>query len=772
MKTPSAATPSSVLYTAFNPAQPPTRGVPEEPPAPPRSDRLIALFRSASGLGGATVFIIGVGSLARFALRPLGNHDGFPIGSGLGGASASGFIASGLALLLLRGSVPSFRRTVAIRVLAAFVGLIGIARLVGNGWLAIDQTLDDLVIGGTGIPSAYRIPPNAALNFVLVGTALWLLSSPRIRRQGVAQLFVIASALVSLLALVGYCYRLAEVSGVARLIPMDLASAITFAVLSLSILMARPDRGLMAVVTGPGPGGTIFRRLLVTALLLPFALGWLRLMGERMGYFGLATGVALLVVADIALLVVLLWINSASIDRMEGLRRAAHEKLRESEAFYHSLVESLPQNILRKDREGRFTFGNRRFCETVGRPFEQILGLTDFDMFPPSLAEKYCADDRRVMEREETFESVEEHVTPDGETHYVQVVKAPLRDARGAVVGLQVIFYDVTERWQYEAKLREQNEQLLALAESERRAYDDLKQAQSRMVETAKLAGLGEMVAGVAHEINNPLAFVGNNIAVLQRDLSEIRELIALYHDCDGAIESADPERLVRIREFRESADMEYTLENSEGLLTRTREGVRRIQRIVGDLRLFARLDEGDRNLVDLNEGVESTVNIVMGNAKKKSVEVVLDLDPLPKISCYGTKLNQVIMNLVSNAIDACDHGGRVVVRTRAAAAGVLLEVEDDGAGIEPSVRDQIFNPFFTTKPIGIGTGLGLSISYGIVQDHGGTIEVDSEPGRGARFSVHLPSCLPDLAAHEAEHPAAMAAADPSSPRSVGRSGR
>ncbi len=263
--------------------------------------------------------------------------------------------------------------------------------------------------------------------------------------------------------------------------------------------------------------------------------------------------------------------------------------------------------------------------------------------------------------------------------------------------------------------------------------------AQSRMVQHAKLAGLGEMVAGVAHEINNPLSFVGNNVAVLQRDLADVQELVGLYRKGDPLIDRADPSLAGEIRELWERGDLEYTLGNLQGLLARTREGLKRIQRIVGDLRIFARLDEGELDDVDLNAGIESTVNIVLGNAKKKQVTIALDLQPLPTISCFAAKINQVVMNLVSNAIDASKEGGEVVVRSRSEPGGVRIEVEDHGYGIEPAIRERIFDPFFTTKPIGVGTGLGLSISYGIVIDHGGQIEVDSTPGQGARFLVHLP---------------------------------
>jgi PAS domain S-box-containing protein len=656
-------------------------------------------------------------------------------------ATACALVLSGWSLLLSRPNIPGPRCQTA-RLLATLVAAAGMVKLIGlaaKQFLPMDtpSVLDAVMELREARPEG--ISPIIALDLVLAGTALWLMNCSGRRRQAPAQMAALGSALLSMVALVGYAYKLTDVSGDASLIPMAPQTALSFAALSLGILFARPGRGLMAIVTRDSPGAEMARRIVPACVLVPILLGWLAVAGERSGWVSVPTAVALMVAATIVVFLGFTWGNAGLIDRTEDERVQANQALRESEVFYHSLVETLPQNILRKDRDGRFTFVNRRFCETVGRPFEEIVGRTDFDLFPAPLAEKYRADDQAVMESENAFEVVEEHVTPDGQTHYVQVIKIPLRDAAGQVIGVQGIFWDVTERRRTEVRLREQNEQLLTLAASERRAYEELKSAQSRMVQAAKLAGLGEMVAGVAHEINNPLSYVGNNVAVLQRDLAEIRELIALYRELESRLAQVDPQGLAGIREYCERTDMEYTLENLEGLLERTREGLRRIQRIVGDLRIFARLDEGEVGEVDLNAGIESTISIVLGNAKKKHVSVDVDLAPLPLVPCFGAKINQVVMNLISNAIDACDEGGHISIRTRVEDEGVRIEVEDDGCGIPPEVRERIFDPFFTTKPVGVGTGLGLSISYGIVQDHGGTIEVDSPPGSGTKFVVHLP---------------------------------
>jgi signal transduction histidine kinase len=226
---------------------------------------------------------------------------------------------------------------------------------------------------------------------------------------------------------------------------------------------------------------------------------------------------------------------------------------------------------------------------------------------------------------------------------------------------------------------------------------------------------------------------------VLGRDVGELRELVGLYEQADDVIAAHRPEVAAQVHDYRERVDMGYTLANIEGLLQRSRDGLKRIQQIVTHLRLFAHLDEGDVNEADLNDGIESTAAIIVGHARKNSIRLEMDLSPLPPVTCNAARINQVVLNLLTNAIDACTEGGTVTVRTRAEGEGVRLEVSDTGCGIDPEVRGRIFDPFFTTKPVGQGTGLGLSISYGIVKDHGGTIEVESTPGRGACFVVRLP---------------------------------
>lgn len=421
--------------------------------------------------------------------------------------------------------------------------------------------------------------------------------------------------------------------------------------------------------------------------------------------------------------------------------KAAHQLVREERNLLRAVIDNLPDRIFVKDLKGRYLIDNRAHTRFVrAATSEEVTGKTAFDFFPAAIAARAHADDQTVLasglpvlEREEPVSE-----TP-GNDQWIATTKVPLRDTHGGIIGLVGLNRDITDRKRAERQIREQNTLLEATAKSERAAHEELKKAQSHLVQTEKLASLGQMVAGIAHEINNPLTFVLNNVVVLQRDLGALGKLVRLYQQVDPLLAQANPALQEEIQDLSERIDVAYTLDNLHELGARSREGLKRIQQIVRDLRDFARLDSGDLSEADLNAGIASTVNIIHVRAHQKHVEIRQEFQPLPLVLCYPAKINQVVMNLLTNAIDACRPGGAVVVRTSARERMVEIQVQDNGTGISPAIRERIFDPFFTTKPPGEGTGLGLSISYGIVRDHAGQIEVHSEPGQGATFTVRIP---------------------------------
>ena len=416
--------------------------------------------------------------------------------------------------------------------------------------------------------------------------------------------------------------------------------------------------------------------------------------------------------------------------------------------FLTSIVENIPVMIFVKDAAAlRFVLLNKAEEKMVGLPREQILGRCDHDLFPKEEADFFTAKDRSVLDSGELLDIPEEPIQTKSGMMILHTKKIPLYDDEGRPQYLLGISEDITERKRAELELRLKNQVLEEAITSEREALETLKLAQSRLVQSEKLASLGQLVAGVAHEINNPLAFVTNNIVVLQRDFGGLEGILKLYQAADPTIAAANPKAAAAVRALAERIDLTYTLDNLTETLKRSREGLKRIQQIVLDLRDFSRQETvGElQEYVDINAGITSTINIVRGRAKGRGVALSAELSALPGITCCATKINQVVLNLIVNAIDACGEGGRVNITSRESGNGVEFQVTDNGSGIDPSVRDKIFDPFFTTKPQGQGTGLGLSISHGIVADHGGTISVRSEPDGGATFIVWLPCAPPTL---------------------------
>jgi PAS domain S-box-containing protein len=420
------------------------------------------------------------------------------------------------------------------------------------------------------------------------------------------------------------------------------------------------------------------------------------------------------------------------------------------EARFRIMADHAPVLLWMAGTNAECEFFNQPWLAFTGRSMEQEVGVgwaagVHFEDFQACM-ETYLASfvARRAFRMEYRLRRA------DGEYRWILDQGAPRFSPEGVFEGYIGSCIDITEMKEAEARVRQLNAELegrvrqrtAELADAVRESRDAnaaLRQTQSALVQREKLAGLGQLLAGVAHEINNPLSFVSNNLAVLQRDSGALSEVVSILREGEEALAAARPDVAERARKVDEEFDVAHIQGALGGLFDRTREGLRRIQQIVRNLRDFARLDEGDVHEADLNDGVVATVNIIGSAARRRHVEVEMDLGERVVVTCFSAKINQVVMNLLANAIDASPDGAKVLVRTRADDDGARIEVVDHGVGIDPAILPRIFDPFFTTKPPGLGTGLGLSISYGIVQDHGGAIEVESEVGRGSRFTVKLP---------------------------------
>ena len=262
---------------------------------------------------------------------------------------------------------------------------------------------------------------------------------------------------------------------------------------------------------------------------------------------------------------------------------------------------------------------------------------------------------------------------------------------------------------------------------------NELKQSESQLVQSEKMASIGVLAAGVAHEINNPIGFIRSNLEVLEDYFSDIEKY---YHEFNDTLASEEDKE--NHKKLAKKYELEFLFDDTPPLIKSSISGVDRVSEIVKNLKTFARIDQIDKALTDINEGLSATLNMVH-NELKYNCKVHVDLQTLPRVHVFPGKLNQVFMNLLINAGQSITDNGDIFVRTFVDEGNIIIEIEDTGSGIEPEYIGQIFTPFYTSKPIGEGTGLGLSISHQIIEQHNGKITVKSELGKGSCFSVYIP---------------------------------
>jgi two-component system NtrC family sensor kinase len=322
-----------------------------------------------------------------------------------------------------------------------------------------------------------------------------------------------------------------------------------------------------------------------------------------------------------------------------------------------------------------------------------------------------------------------------------EAYQASDEDRRSIERSLELTSQELLERndqLRIELVIRQHAEQALLAEKAEQEALiKKLEDAHNQLLHTEKMASIGQLAAGMAHEINNPIGFVNSNLSTLGDYVAAMLELIDAFEVEEVALSEAARRRLAVLKE---RVELTFLRGDVMALLKESAEGIRRVRQIVRDLADFAHVDDTHWQRADLHKGLDSTLNIVH-NEVKYVADVIKDYGAIPDVECLPSQLNQVFLNVLVNASQAIKgKRGKITVRTgKAGAEQVFVEIRDDGEGIPPENLKRIFDPFFTTKPVGKGTGLGLSLSYGIVAKHHGQIEVRSEPGVGTTFRIVLP---------------------------------
>jgi PAS domain S-box-containing protein len=741
-----------------------------------------------------------------------------------------------------------------VRIFGTIVLVVGLGiwlRYVTGLEFALDRWLFHSKLDQAGSPPN-QMAPNTAVAFIFSATALLVFRKETRRGFCPAQVFVVLTAVIALTALIGYTYRELVLYRIGASIPMALNTAICFALLSVAMLCARPDRGIMGVLTSDTSGGQTARRLLPAALFIPTIIGAIRLMGERKHFFSLEEGVALFAVANIIIFALLIWWNArqlyqadferqrsetrlklqytttrvlsesatpkeaisgvlkaicdtlswqagamwevdkrsnfinctevwrkpgpefeefetvtrqaafppgtglpgrvwstaqpawiedvvpdknfprAPIAKRVGLhaafgfpvktgtevigvmeffsrrieqpdeqllqlfaalgaqigqfieRNRMERALRDSEALYHSLVETLPVNILRKDLKGRITFGNKRYAETMGRPIAELIGKTDTDLFPPDLAKKYINDDRRVIETGKIFEDIEAHRQSGWEQFYMQVIKAPVFDAHGKIIGTQVIFWDVTAR---------------------KRAEQALEQTAAELARSNR--ELEQFAYVASHDLQEPLRMITAYTQLLQR-------------------------------RYKTRLDQE-----ANEFISYAVDGALRMQKLIQDLLAYSRV--GSRTHPFEVTETEKTLEAAIANLYVAITETGAKIthEAMPQVCGDAVQLIQLFQNLLSNAIKfRGPEPPHIHVGIEGKQGNWIFSVRDNGIGIDPQYFRRIFVIFqrLHTQHEYPGTGIGLAVCKKIVERHQGRIWVESEPGRGTTFYFTLPA--------------------------------
>jgi signal transduction histidine kinase len=335
---------------------------------------------------------------------------------------------------------------------------------------------------------------------------------------------------------------------------------------------------------------------------------------------------------------------------------------------------------------------------------------------------------------------VERYITKPIDIHLLMdAVRKCIRD-REQSDELQLVrqVVELTSRLQEELEAKQQVALALEKEKQEQQVLiRKLEEAHNQLLQSEKMASLGQLAAGVAHEINNPIGFVTSNLGTLRRYAEQLIKLRATYEEAVGCLAEDSPVRLA-IAAAREVAEADFLEADVLSVIAESSEGVTRVRRIVQDLKTFSHTGPAEWQWIDLNACLDSTLSIA-NNEIKYNAQVVREYGVVPEVECMASQLNQVFLNLLVNAAQAIVGHGTITLRTGSDAGNAWVEIEDTGSGIPAENLKRIFDPFFTTKPVGQGTGLGLSISYGIVRKHNGSIEVRSTPGQGSTFRVTVP---------------------------------
>jgi PAS domain S-box-containing protein len=433
---------------------------------------------------------------------------------------------------------------------------------------------------------------------------------------------------------------------------------------------------------------------------------------------------------------------SQKLERLLTKYSRTESQLAEQKQMLQAILDVAPIWIWMVNPKGKVKFFNNTFCQDVGAPLSAFLAVEHYKDVLGENAANCLVSDAACLAQDLPHYSSETLTLVDGKQHYLEITKVQLKNFEGETIGIIGLGVDATARKRSEELLQQQNQRL-------EQTLKDLQQAQLQLVQNEKMSALGNLVAGVAHEINNPIGFIGGNLNEAKRSFGDVMEHLELYRS--GAPKS-------EIADHAEQIEIDYILADLPKMIDSMQVGCDRISSISTSLRTFSRGDKDYKVDFNIHDGIDSALLILKhrlkANQHRPQIEVMAKYGNLPKIECFPGQLNQVFMNLLANAIDALEESNlgrtfdeiaanpnRIMICTDVLESGYIkIQIADNGTGMKEEVKEHIFDHLFTTKGVGKGTGLGLAIVHQIaVEKHGGTIEVNAEPGVGTEFAIVLP---------------------------------
>jgi len=438
-------------------------------------------------------------------------------------------------------------------------------------------------------------------------------------------------------------------------------------------------------------------------------------------------------------------------ERRADVRKLQQEIIRENMEKYRVLLKDIKDAYFEVDVLGNFTVVNSAMYNALGYGPEELIGEKYRKLVDKEGAKKLQQAVERLHKNDEPVNLLDMEATrKDGTKIIYEAMVSVIKETDGVVVGFRGVGRDVTRRRQMEAELKKNQEELIhknkeidesrkdiqmALARLEK-AHEELKASQLKVLQQEKMASIGQLAAGVAHELNNPMSFIASNLGTLDKYIHRLIDFIRVQSESVASVKDASA--LYKVDEKRKEVKLDYILEDAKVLLKESMDGADRVKKIVHELNSFSRMDEEEYKKANINECIESAVTIVWNELKYKST-LERQYGNLPLTMCYPRQMNQVLVNLLINAVNAIADKGVITIKTWHQHDFIWIEVSDTGVGIPRKNLVKIFEPFFTTKEAGKGTGLGLSITYEIIQRHKGEITVASEVGKGTVFTIRIP---------------------------------